>query len=220
MPYTVASIIAAVQDDLKDPSFSSTRILRYINRAQERIFNNRMLKFTETSVTGALTIGEHTYEQQSNHQATIGGVLIDTSDDTVALTLDKDSYIPHRQFFDEYPAPELSDNARPTAWTEYGDQLYFNCPVDKAYSFTQRYYKTPAELTADANTPEVPAAFREILELFCLYRAEKYRGNHDVASTYMQDFEDALEAMTKRFAAPTQVAPARIRQRRVRTGAY
>lgn len=219
MAYTVSDLTSAVQDDLKDASFSTSRILRYLNRGQQLIFNTRYFKFSEASFAGTLNIGDYTIAQQDDHQATIGGALID-SDNVVKFKFDENTYLPHREFFDLHPNPEDQDQAVPAHWTEYGELIYLSCPVDLAYDFKQRYYKFPAEMDDDADVPQVPQPFREALELYADYRSEKYRGNHDVAATYKQDFEDELEAMAQRYSGPTQVAPARVRQRRVRTGDY
>jgi hypothetical protein len=216
LAYTVLDLTSAVQDDLKDPSFSSSRILRYLNYGQKLVFNTHAFRFCEEAVSGDLTVGEHSYQQQTNHQSTIGGALLDPDDFSVVMHLDETTYLPHRDFFDQYPSPEDNDNARPSAWTEYGDEIFFNCPVDEAYIFRQRYYRYPAELTSDSDVPTVPLPFRELLEQYAIYRGEKYRGNHDFAATYKQDFEDGLEAMVMRYSAPTQVAPARVRQRRTK----
>lgn len=219
MAYILLDLQAAVQDDLKDPSFSATRILRYLNYGQLAIFNTHMFRFCEAAISGALTVGKYTYDQQANHQSTIGGVLVDPMDSTRRLIIDEDSYLPHREFFDLYPDPSTQTNAMPSYWTEFGSQFYFNVPVDKLYTFRQRYFKVPAALSASTDVPSVPEAFRELLELYADYRGEKYRGNHDIAATYKQEFEDGLENMVLRFANPTQVAPARMKQYRTGTSA-
>lgn len=220
MSYTVSDLTSAVQDDLKDSSFSTTRILRYLNRGQQLIFNTRYLKFMEQSDSTTLASAAYSKALPTDHQATIGGALIVQSSNAVALTLDETTFLPHREFFQRYPNPSEATAARPSTWTEYGTSMWFNCPSDATYDFNRRYYRTPTELTGNSDVPDLPAAFREALELYCLYRAEKYRGNHDVAATYLQDFEDELEAVSQRYSGPTQVAPGRIRQRRVRTGDY
>jgi hypothetical protein len=179
------------------------------------IFNTHDFKFVEKSVTGTLTIGDYTYEQQTDHQATIGGVLVDPDNEN-KFVLDEDSYMAHRDFFNTYNDPSLYDNAMPYAWTEFSDQIYFNRPVDKAYTFIQRYYRTPTDMSSDSDVPDVPEEFRELLELWADYRGEKYRGNHDVAATYLQEFEDELENMVIKYAPVTGMGPTIARQTRKR----
>jgi hypothetical protein len=214
MAYTLGDISAAVQDDLKDPGFSLTRIDRYVNRGVNAVFNMHMFRFCEKMVSGALTVGEFAYDQQIDHQATIGGVLIDETNDNT-FVLNDQNYLPHRQFFEQFPDPNLNTSGMPSFWTEFGDEILFNCPADKAYTFKQRYFRTPTALEDATDIPDVPASFRELLEFYALYRAEKWRGNHDIAATYKQDYEDGLEAMVLRYAEGQQNGPVVIPSARV-----
>lgn len=217
MAYNVGDITSAVQDDLQDPSFSSTRILRYLNYGQLAIFNTHKFKFCEKAVSGALTIGQYLYAQQTDHQATIEGVVYDPASTGTRFRLTKNTFVPYREFFDRYPVPSVNTAGIPSAWTEFGDQIYFDRPVDKAYTFVQRYYRTPAELTQSSDVPTVPYSFRELLELYAEFRSEKYRGNHDIAATYEQQFEDGLESMLLRFSN-VSVGPAKAGKATMRVG--
>lgn len=205
MSYNLLDLQSAVLDDLQDPSFSVTRLTRYLNYGQLAIFNTHLFQFTEKAVTGALTVGKYIYDQQSDHQSTIGGVLIDPAQTTFRIVINKDNYLPHREFFERYPDPTIYANAQPSMWTEFAGQIYFDRTVDKAYSFTQRYHKIPTSLSAGTDVPSVPEPFRELLEHYARSKAEDYRGNHDVAAVFMQKFEDGLENMVLRYN-PSQVA--------------
>lgn len=205
MAYNLQDLQSAVVDDLKDPSFSLARITRYLNYGQLAIFNKRMLKFTQKPVTSTLTIGAYTVNQQTDHQSTIGGALVNASN-VVVFELSAATYQPHGEFFENYPAPNVLPNACPSAWTEFGSQIYFNAPVDKAYTFNQRYYRIPTTLANPADVPTAPEAFRELLELYAEFRAEGYRGNHDIAKVLEGQFDQGLEDMTIRFGAMTSVA--------------
>lgn len=214
MAYNVLDLQTAIQDDLKDPSFSASRILRYLNYGQLAIFNTHLFKFTEKAVTGGLTVGKYIYDQQVDHQTTIGGVLVDPTNTSYRIIINKDNYLPPREFFEQYPDPTIYANAPPSVWTEYGTRIYFDRTADKAYSFTQRYYKIPTTLTTGTDVPSVPEPFREVLEYYARSRAEEYRGNDDVAAVYMQKFEDGLERMVIRYnpsnvAGPMQMGSAR-----------
>jgi hypothetical protein len=215
--YDLLDLTSSVQDDLKDPSFSTSRIKRYLNAGQRLIFNTHSFSFCHKSIVGDLTVGEYTYDQQSDHQATIAGSVIDADNTGNRFLLNEETYVPYRNFFDLYPDPNLNTDSMPSAWTEFGDQVYFDCPVDIAYSFTQRYYRIPTDMDGEADVPDVPQAFRELLELYADYRSEKYRGNHDIAATYKQDFEDGLELMTLRYLPATEVGFTTLKNARVRT---
>lgn len=215
MSYTLLDLTTEVQDDLQDSTFNASRIARYLNYGQSLVFNTHMFRFCEKSVTGSLTTNDFTYDQQTDHQATIGGIVYDPNNTSSRLILDDRSYQAHREFFDCVPDPSLITAGMPSHWTEFGDQIYFDKPVAGNYTFKQRYYCFPT--TIDSGTaPTVPVAFRELLVMYADFRSEKYRGNHDIAGTYKQEFDDGLENMVLRFAEATQVGPVVMPSNRVR----
>jgi hypothetical protein len=205
LAYNLLDLTTAVQDDLHDTSFSSTRIARYLNYGQLRIFNTHLFKFCEKLYSGTVASGATTKTQQTDQQSTINAVLIDPSSTTTRFIMDESTYLPHRRFFDQYPDPTTTTAGRPSAWTEFGGVIYFDRPTDKIYNFNQRYYRVPTTMSASTDVPDVPEAFRELLELYAAHRGEKYRGNHDIAATYLQEFEDGLENMTIRFSGGPRV---------------
>jgi hypothetical protein len=219
MAYNLQDLDAAVQDDLHDTSFSTSRITRYLNYGQQLIFNTHMFRFCEKTISGPLTINKYTYDQQSDHQSTIGGIVYDPNNTATQFILDDDSYLAPDDFFKEYPLPSTQAVGLPGFWTEFGDQVYFNRPADATYTFLQRYYRYPTDMSATTDVPLVPLPFRELLELYATARGEKYRGNHDIGATYMQQFEDGLENMVLRYAQRTQVGPTIMRSSRTRTNA-
>lgn len=218
MAYQVSDCVSAVQDDI-DPSFSSTRIIRYLDRGQKIIFNRQTFKFCEKLYTGSLSVGSPTFTQQSDHVSTIGGVVYDASNPGQKFVLTADTYLPHRDFFDQTPDPTLNTSGLPGCWTEFGSQIFFDRPVDKAYTFKQRYIRRPNRLSATSDVPDLPEDFSELLELYAKYRAEKFRGNHDIAATYLQDFDDDLEDMALRYGDPVQLGPTEVSSNRERQDA-
>lgn len=216
MAYTLLDLTTSVQDDLKDSSFSSTRIRRYLNHGQRVIFGTHDFRFVEESYSDTMSLADLSITQQANHQNTIRLTLADPSDATRVIIFDETNYLSHRDFFVKYPNVSAHSNAAPSEWTEFGNKIYFNTKVDKAYTFVQHYYRTPTAMTADADVPDVPESFRELLELWADYRGEKYRGNHDVAATYKQEFEDELESMSIKFSSTTGMGPTIARQTRRR----
>ena len=216
MSYNLLDLTTSVQDDLKDSSFSSTRIRRYLNHGQRVIFGTHDFRFCEESYTGAMTTGDTTITQQTDHENTILLTLIDPDDDTQWIQFNEENYLAYRDFFKLYPNAEALENAAPTCWTEFGNKIYFNAPVDKDYDFIHLYYRVATSMSADGDVPDVPEQFRELLELWADYRGEKYRGNHDVAATYKQEFEDELENMSIKFSPTTGMGPTIARQTRRR----
>lgn len=216
MAYDLLDLTTSVQDDLKDSSFSSTRIRRYLNHGQRVVFGTHDFKFCEKAYSGSMTTADVTITQQTDHQNTILLTLIDPVTDTVWHHFNEDNYLPYRDFFKQYPNAASQDNAIPTYWTEFGSKIYFNVPVDKDYDFIHLYYRIPTAMTADGSVPDVPESFRELLELWAEYRSEKYRNNHDIAATYKQEFEDELENMSMKLSGTPGMGPTIARQTRRR----
>lgn len=205
MAYTYGDLKTAVQDDLKDSSFSLTRIGRYLNAGQNVIFNTHMFKFCEKLYDGLMESGEYSYYNQTDYQTTIGGTIIGSNGEI--FKMDEDTYLKSRDFFDRFPNASATTSGFPSYWTEYGDYIYFDKPAAGNYTWKHRYYRNATEMTLDADVPNTPSSFRELLEFYALFRSEKYRGNHDIAATYKQEFDDGLESMVLRFAEGTQVGP-------------
>ena len=203
MAYNLLDLTTNVQDDLGDTSFSTTRIRRYLNHGQRIIFGTHDFKFCEESKSDSLTTADTTLTLPTDHENTWKLVLFDPTDATKFYVFNEDSYLNPRDFFDKYPKASAQDNNLPSAWTEYGGLLYFNLPIDKDYNYTLWYYRIATPMSADSDVPDVPETFRELLELWADYRGEKYRGNHDIAATYKQEFEDELENMGIKFAGNT-----------------
>jgi hypothetical protein len=112
------------------------------------------------------------------------------------------------QLFDLYPAPEnLTTYSQPHYWTEYANQIYFNCPADLAYTLKQFYQKTPTELSADSDIPELPQNFREAIVLGAAYRCEEERDNYDIAAVVQNRFNDRVSDLIMRLANDTMVGP-------------
>lgn len=205
MAYNLLDLRTRVRAKIKDTAYPSATIDGFVDDAIAEIADLYTFKQLQKIVSGSLTIGEHTFEQQADHQLTRRMLLIDVAADTehdiTNARLDSDT------FFARYPAPDRNDSALPSAWTEYGDQIYFNCPVDKAYELRQFYQKIPDEMTSEASVPELPRNFREVIVLGAAYRCEEERQNYDIAAVLQNRFNDRLGDLVMRFANDTATGP-------------
>lgn len=55
------------------------------------------------------------------------------------------------------------DNGTPVWWTYYDDQLWLYPRPDLAYTVTVQYILDPPDLSADGDTPIIPAAYHDLL---------------------------------------------------------
>lgn len=215
MSYKLLDAISNVQDDLKDSSFSVTRIRRYLNHGLRVIFATHDFKYSEELYSNSLSISDTTLTLPLDHESTIKIVLFDPSDNRNFYVFDEKNFVNPRDFFSDYPKASAFTSGLPSCWTEYGGLTYFNLPVDKAYDYSIWYHRYPTALSGNDDVPELPESYCGLLELWADYRGEKYRGNHDIAATYKQEFEDELESIAIKHASIID-GPTITRQTRVR----
>lgn len=206
MAYNLLDLRTRVRTQIKDTAYSASTIDGFINDTIVEIADLYPWKQFQKLVSGALTVGEHTYEQQSDHQSTTKLILIHPTQASTYWDITK--YRKNWEaFFDNYPNPSALDNSQPSSWTEYGNQIYFNCPVNLAYTLRQYYQKIPDELEADADVPELPRNFREAIVLGAAYRCEGERQNYDIKATLQNDFGDRVSDLIMRFANDDMTGP-------------
>ena len=206
MAYNLLDLRARVRTKIKDTSYPASTIDGFINDAIAEISGLFPFRNFQKIIDGDLTVGEYTYDQQADHETTIKLILIDPVNSTSYFDLTS-GRLTSDKFFNSFPVPDSQGNAQPAYWTEYGDQLYFNCPVDKAYTLRQLYQKLPTELSDDADVPELPSIFREAIVLGATYRCEEERGNYDIAAIVNNHFSDKVGDLMTRFANDTLSGP-------------
>ena len=214
LAYQLSDLIPEVQRRENDTSFSSTEILNYLNDSQREIVSRHTFPFMEKVVDGPLTIGEATYDVQADHDVTLDAYIIDPNDTTQSWGL---TFIPSDEFFTRYPNPDVQDNNQPTCWTLFAENITFNCPPDKAYTFRQRYYKIAEALVDSTDVPVIPERFKEVLIRGALSRVEERRDNFDFAAIHKNEFEQQLADMAQRVIPQTYGQPGQLRTARSRS---
>jgi hypothetical protein len=206
MAYNLLDLRSRVRTKIKDSSYSAATIDGFINDAIVEIADLYPWIYFQKIVSGSLTNDEHTYEQQEDHQITSKLILLHPTQTTSHWDITKYRK-PWEEFFNLFPAPDTLDSAQPLYWTEYGNQIYFNCPADLAYLLRQFYQKIPDELEDDTDVPELPRNFREAIVLGATYRCEEERENDDIAALRRDEFGDRVSDLITRFANDTLAGP-------------
>lgn len=199
MAYTLADVRNRVLDDkLDDTSYDPEIVDRFINDTQRAIFNTYELPFMEKIFSGTLPSGESIFEFPTDFQMAQMLLLVDSNSASVDLT---HQYLPFDEFFRSYPVPEDTDAGRPSVWTSHGNKIYLNRPTDDTYTLKLLYIKTPDELDDDADIPEVPSNFEEVLVLGAYYRVLERNEDFDQAAFIKNgDYTDELEKMVDRLS--------------------
>lgn len=206
MSYDLIDLRSRVRTKINDSSYTGSTIDGFINEAITELAGLHPWIYFQKLVSGALTIGDYTYDQQSDHQTTTAMILLHPTTPLAHWDITR-HYLPWEKFFHRFPAPDTYNNAQPFYWSEYGNQIYFNCPVDMAYTLRQFYQKTPTELVNDTDVPELSVDFREAIVLGATYRCEEERENYDIAMMLENRFDSRASQLIARFANSTMTGP-------------
>lgn len=130
-----------------------------VNAAYREIAGKRRWSWLDTQVTATATVG--TNAVTTGFPADVRGnalnaVRISTGTDYYEL-----EYLAPQDFREEQHANR--DNGVPAWWTYYAGQLLIQPRPIAAYSVVIDYTKDPPDLSADADTPLIPATYHDVL---------------------------------------------------------
>jgi hypothetical protein len=133
---------------------------------------------------------------------------------TISLRLsDDDHHLPYvgRATLDaEYGSP-LSSSGSPGAWFQEGGFLYLRPVPDSVLTVEHRYVRTETDLSADTDSPLLPARFHDgVVEKACALAAAR-KGNFTQATWHEKQYERWLATMRNEQSRVT--IPPRIRTR-------
>jgi hypothetical protein len=198
MAYTLATVRQRILDDrLDDTTFEPSIVDNFINDTQRAIFNTYELPFMEKTRTDVVSSGASTYVIPSEVQ-TIQGIKITIPDNNKRDITQL--YMPFREFNQAYPV--VADNApgSPYIWTSHGSTIYFSRPTNQNYTIEVWFLKKPDTLDDDADIPEIPEEFSELLVLGAYYRILERNEDFDLASYYKNgEYANILDQLAERY---------------------
>lgn len=211
MAYTLAGIRQRILDDkLDDTTFNGSIVDRFVNDVQRSIFNTYELPFQEKEWNGVAAEGEHSFEFPEDYQTEQALIIVDPEGNVKDIT---DNYLPWRDFISIYPLPENNPAGSPQVWTAHANKLHFSRPFDDDYTLALWYLKKPDTLTDDADIPEVPSEFEEVLVLGGYIKVLERNEDFDLAAYYKQgDYTDEVQKMVSRLGRRQTGQALRIRQ--------
>ena len=219
MAFQLSDIVIKVQQRIKDTGYSSGEITNYINDTQNDIFNEYRLPFMETTHDYTLTANVSDISNGSGLQANYVQAL-----DFTLTTSGREKVIPFRdirQIDNFYPDPD-DTTAHPANVPQYiyyyAETLRTYPKPDIAYTGTLRYYKKPTILSADADIPEIPSEFEEILVEGAAYRVLQVKDNYDQAAIHQNKYDEILQKLVVKYSQSQIGTPTRIRINRVSLG--
>lgn len=206
MAYNLAYIRQRVlEDKLDDTSYDPDIVDRFINDAQRAIFNKYELPFMEKTFAGTIVGGGYQYVFPDDYQMTQSLKIVDPVENRTDITR---NYMRFRRFNEAFPVPSNNSVARPSVWTLHGNRIFFSQPTDQDYVMELYYIKTPDKLEDDADVPEIPEEFEEVLVLGAYYRILERNEDFDLAAYYRNGpYADELDDMVGRLGKRLETGP-------------
>jgi hypothetical protein len=205
LSYILSDLVSRVQSRIKDTGFSSTQIKQFIDDTQNDVFNEYRLPFMQTTQNYTLTAGVADITNGVGLPTNFVQAL-----DIVITTTGLEQRIPFVDISQvDWENPDPADTTAhasniPQYAYKYGESIFvYPAPAD-AYTLTLRYYKRPDELVDDADVPEIPQEFRELLVVGGAYRVFQVKDNYDKAAILENKYMELLSKMASRYSQ-TQV---------------
>lgn len=216
MAYTLASLVTKTQQRVSDTGYSSSEIKDYINDTQNDVFNEYRLDLMKTSINFTVT--------PSVADITNGNGLPSTYVEAISLRdyttgqakdipfIDLDDLISLHADYDTHTAGQPQ-------YAYFADNTInlFPAPLG-AYTLTLRYYKRPTELSADADVPEIPSEFGEMLVAGASYRVLQAKQAYDEAGIHENKYAELLQKFYDKYMRSPASGPARMKINRIGTG--
>lgn len=194
MAYDLEMLTATVRTRIKDTTFDAALIADFLNETQREVLQRHRYPFMEVADTESLTAGTTDTQLYNDVDVVISLSLVDANDNVVRPT-----YMPYREFYEEHD-PDTATATTPYAYTVFDNTLTWQAPLDQAYTLQIKYLKAPTTLELDADEPDVPERFKEILLRGTQARVEEYRDNYDIAAIHQRKVEELTEDMLYRLS--------------------
>lgn len=201
MAYNLGDITTKVQLRVRDTGYSTTEIANYINDTQNDVFNEYRLPFTEDSQDYTLTTGVADITNgtglPTNYVQAIDVYLRSAGKEKVLIWKDIreiDMLFPDPGDTTTYPSNT------PSYWYNYEDTINVHPAPNEAYTLTVRYYKKPTALVLDADVPELPSEFEELLVVGAAYRVLQVKDNYDQAGILQNKYDEILQKLVVKYS--------------------
>ena len=133
-------------------------VKKWLNDAQRRAVIESEFRTQEASESYSTTASDATYVLPTNFSRLID--LFNTETHEQLTPLDPREY-------DELP----ESTGRPYAYTVIGSELNLYATPDGVYPLKLRYWRLPADMVEDTDTPEIPVQYHELLIAFAMKKA-------------------------------------------------
>lgn len=219
MAYITGDIVTRVQQRVRDTGYSSTEIKGYLNDTQNDVFNEYRLPFMQTTQDYTLTVGVADITNgvglPANYVQAIDLLLTTTGYEKVLVYRDVREM---DAFYPDYENSTLYPSNTPNEWYMYAQTPKTFPKPNIAYTATLRYYKKPTLLSSDADVPELPSEFEELLVVGAAYRVLQAKDQYDQAGILQNKYDELLQKLVVKYSVPQVGTPTRMRINRGSVG--
>lgn len=201
MSYILGDIADLVRARVRNTGYSPAETKQYINDTVNDVFNRFRLPFMQAVQTYTVGVGVADITNGTGLPDNFVTVI-----DLVATTQGQEQVIPFKDYTElENLYPDTADttahpNGQPLYWYKYADTIkVFPAPAT-AYTLSLRYYKKPTLLSADADVPELPSEFQELIVLGAAYRILQVTDNYDQAGVLENAYTEQLMMLVERYS--------------------
>lgn len=174
----------------KSDSTTRNRIKNWLNMGYLDFVGRELWPFREATGTLNLVQGTQEYNLTSNFAdidaSNINSVTIQGS------TNAKMSYWAYNQLRADQPDFDLIGQSVPTRYYLHAGSIGFWPTPNAASTVFIDYYLTPTEMSADADEPIIPVAYREALVQYALSLEHDFNSDADFSQKAMNRYEDIL----------------------------
>lgn len=190
-----ASTYKEIQDRVLDQISKSdattrNRIKNWINLGYHNFVLRELWPFRETTDTIALVQGTQEYTLSSEFSN-----LDSNSIQSVTIqgtNLRKLPFVAYNQLQASQPDLDFEGQSVPTMYYLRAGKIGFWPVPNGTDTISVDYYKTPTELSADADEPIIPVGYREALVQYALSLEHDFNTDPDLAQKAMNTYENIL----------------------------
>ena len=209
MNYNLAGLRERILvDKLDDDEFDPQVVDNFINDTQRDIFNQFELPFMEKIFSGSVPTGSTMFTMPTDVAVVQSRVI--TAPDGTQTDMER-GYLDFRTFNKLYPTPANNPAGPITHWTSYAGNILTSNPTDQDYTMTMFYIKKPTVLRQNADVPEIPEEFSELLILGAFYRVQKRNEDFDLARETEGEYQRQLLQLVDRYGLRTSGGPIKMK---------
>lgn len=196
MAYNLGTVRGRIEQKLDDTSFGVSKLNQFINDGQRDILNAYRFPFMEReAAVNAIPTSETLQNLPTDIQSPLSLRIY-----TPIGYANELAYIEYEDFDRAFPNPNLTGATTPAAWRYFNKTIQIYPVPNDTYNLRLKYIKEPTELTLDADVPEVPESFSELLVLAGYRRALEHNDDFDQAQVIQQQIDILNEKMVERYA--------------------